>query len=367
MNPARTEPYLNQDFGPLGELLDDPEIMEIMVNGHQHIYIEKHGQLIEMPHAFRDEQHLVEVIQRIAGPLGRELNESNPILDLRLPDGSRVHVVGRPIALGGPALNIRKFSRKPLSAADLIGFGAWTAEMVAFLQASVQAQLNVVFAGGAGSGKTTVANIAAGMIPKGERLITVEHVSELLLDQPHVVSLETRPPNLEGRGEITMRHLIESATKMRPDRIIAGEVHGGEVYPLIMAINSGYSGSMLNLHASSPADVLLRLEIMMAEGNPSLPVLAIREQLANAIDIIVYQQRLRDGHRRILAISEVVGVKNGLIDLQNIFTFVHTGYNRSSDTVTGHFTPTGFIPTFLPRLQEIDAAFSEDFFTPFSA
>lgn len=366
MSVARSEDYLHQYYGPLDDLLADPEVVEIMVNGHQQIFIEKRGQLIDTQRQFEDEEALVALIQRIARPLGRELNESYPLLDLRLPDGSRVYVVGRPIALGGPSLTIRKFARKPLTAEDLIGFGAWTEEMVTFLRACVQAQLNIVVAGGTGSGKTTVQNILASMIPSKERIITVEHTAELMFDHPHKIALETRPPNLEGRGEISMKHLVDSATKMRPDRIIAGEMHGGEMYTLIMAVNNGYSGSMLNLHATSAHDVLLRMEIMMADGNPSLPILAIREQLANALDLVLYQQRLRDGNRRIMNVAEVLGVENGSLVLKDIYQYVQTGYDKTTNRVTGSFTATGRVPACLTRLADVNDRITEDFFTPYT-
>ncbi len=354
--------FLNTDWGPLQSLLTDPEVTEIMVNGYEHIYIEKRGKLIEVQDSFRDEAHLLEIIQRISEPMGRELNESYPILDLRLPDGSRVHVVGRPIALAGPSMTIRKFSRRPMATGDLIGFGAWSEDMVTLIEACVKAHLNILIVGGTASGKTTVQNIVAGMVSNEERIVTVEHSAELVLHQKHVVALESRPPNVKGQGEISFKQLVESAVKMRPDRIIVGEVLGGEVAPLMVAMNGGFDGTLFNMHATSTRDALARLEIMMTEGNPSLPILGVREHIAAAIDVILCQQRLRDGNRRMLSITEVTGIEGGIIKMQDIFEFVQTGVEGGK--ITGHFDATGVVPRFNERLQNMGITLQDDFFTP---
>ncbi|MBC7871023.1 MAG: CpaF family protein [Chitinophagaceae bacterium] len=354
--------YTTTDWGPLQALLTDPEVSEIMVNGYEHIFIEKHRQLIKVQDSFRDEEHLLQVIERIATPMGHVLNESYPILDLRLPDGSRVHIVGRPIALAGPTITIRKFSKRPMTTDDLIGFGAWSKEMVTLIETCVKARLNILIVGGTASGKTTVQNIVAGMISDEERIITIENAAELVLTQKHVVALESRPPNVKGQGEISFKQLVESAVKMRPDRIVAGEVFGGEVAPLMVAMNGGFDGTIFNMHATSTRDALARLEIMMTEGNPSLPILGVREHLAAAIDVILCQQRLRDGNRRMLSITEVTGMEGGMINMQDIFEFVQTGYEGGK--IIGHFDATGNLPQFNERLEAEGIILPDDFFTP---
>lgn len=355
-------PEFFRQLGPLESLLDDSAITEIMVNHPKQIFVERHGQLEETGLEFDSEEHLLQVIQRIAEPLGRVLNESNPILDLRLPDGSRVNVVGRPIALNGPVLTIRKFSKQPLTKDDLILYESWDEAIMRFLQMCVLSRLNIVLAGGSGAGKTTVLNILCEFIPDNERIVTVERASELMLRQKHVVALETRPANLEGKGEVSMDDLVVNALKMRPDRIIIGEVHGGEVLHIFQAMNTGHDGAMFSIHANNARDVLARLEVMATMSGWDIPILTIREQMTAALDIIVNQQRLRDGSRRIMSISEVVGLKNGVPELQDIFLFEQSDVREGR--IVGHFTPTGITPHCLPRLQDNGFSVAADFFAP---
>lgn len=351
------------DLGPLEALLDDSDITEIMVNRHDNIYIEKHGQLIKVNDQFRDNDHLMQVIQAIAEPMGRKVDESHPIVDLRLPDGSRMHVVIPPIAIGGANFTIRKFTGNTHDAEALIGFGSWDRAMVQFLDACVKARLNILVAGGTGSGKTTVFNILAGMVPDEERIILMENAGELSINKPHLITLETRPPNLEGRGEISMQQLVESALKMRPERLIMGEaLKGAEVIAILGAMSTGHDGAMFTLHANSARDALSRLETMIIEANPSVPILTIREQIASGIDLIAHQQRLRDGVRRMMSITEVAFLQGGEFVISDIFQFQQTGVEKG--IIQGKFTPTGNIPKFIERLQDAGYDFPEEFFAP---
>lgn len=336
------------DFGILEPLLQDPSISEIMINSHQNIFVEKRGQMMKVDAAFDSEEQLVQLLEALIEPTGQRLNESNPIIDVRFPDGSRMHVIGRPIAIYGTSVTLRKFRKSIVSVADLISWGAISEPMVQFIQACVESQLSILIAGGTGSGKTTLMGTICRFIPPDERIITLEQVteiaSELRVDLPHVVALETRPPNLEGRGEITMRHLVQSARKMRPDRILVNEVSGAEAFDLIQAMNTGYTGSILNMHAAGVRDALTRLEIGIIEGNPALPVLGVRESLATAIDVIIYIERMKDGVRRMTSISEITGVSSGVIDVQEIFTYV-------PDSGGGSFRTTGRIPRVASRVE----------------
>lgn len=349
-------------FGTLEAILEDPEVMEIMINGHDNIYVEKRGQLQKTDARFHTETELLTLIQQIAEPLGRELNESNPILDLRLEDGSLVHVVGRPIALDGPSVTIRKFLRRPITAEMLVEYEALSADMLTFLRACVEGRLNILIAGGTGSGKTTVLNVLANMIPPDERIVACEQVGQMLIDKPHLVRLEARPANLEGRGEVRVKHLVDSATKMRPDRIIVNEIQGDEVGILLTALNTGYDGSLMTIHANSVRDALLRVEMRALEASPSSPILALREQIASGINVVLSQHKLRDGVRRMLTISEVVGMEAGTINVQPIFEFVQT--DLQSGRIIGHFSPTGHIPAFLPAIEGAGIALPDGFFMP---
>lgn len=349
-------------FGPLESLLSDPEVMEIMINGHENIYVEKRGQIQKTDAAFRTETELLALIKQIAEPWGRELNESNPILDLRLEDGSLVHVVGRPIALDGPSVTIRKFLRRPLTAEMLVEYQSLNQDMVTFLQACVEARLNILIAGGTGSGKTTILNVLANMIPSDDRIVVCEQVSQMHIDKPHLIRLEARPANLEGKGEIRVRHLVDSATKMRPDRIIVNEIMGDEVGIMLTALNTGYDGSLMTIHANSVRDALLRVEMRALEASPSSPLLALREQIAAGIDVVLSQHKLRDGGRRMLTISEVVGMEAGTINVQPVFEYVQTDFQNGR--IVGHFSPTGHIPTFMSALEGTSITLPDGFFTP---
>jgi pilus assembly protein CpaF len=350
-------------LGPLEPLLQDEHVTEILVDGHDRVYVERRGKLEDAPVAFRDNAHVLDIIHRIAAPLGRRVDESHPILDLRLSDGSRVNVVIPPIALSGPTLTIRKFpNRALLTVEELIGFGAWNQAVAEFLRACVQGRANLLISGGTGSGKTTLLNILAVMIPADERIITVETASELRLPQRRVVRLEGRPPNFEGRGEITARDLMANAVKMRPDRLILSEARGAEVLDFIQAMNMGHDGSMCTIHASSPRDALARLEVMASSGNPSIPLLGLREQISTALNLIVHIERLRDGSRKVMAVTEVDGMRGDALALTDVFLFQQTGY--ADGKVQGRFTATGQTPKFLKQIRDAGIDLPMDFFRP---
>ncbi len=357
-----------EQTNPLAALqpwLDDPKVLEIMVNGHQKVCVERDGKLVDEPSPFRDEGHLMDVITAIFTPLGKRVSESFPIVDGRMYDGSRVNVVIPPIALTGPALTIRKFSQKPLGIEDVIGFGSWNEDMVEFLRACVLGRLNVVVAGGTGSGKTSILNLVAGMIPADERIITVENAGELQLSPEkyqRVVRLESRPPNLEGKGEISIRDLVINSLRMRPDRILIGEVRSAEAIDILQAIDTGHDGTMMTVHASSPRDALARLETMATMASLSIPLLTIRQKIASTIDLITYQERLRDGKRKVLKVTEVVGMQGDVVMLQDIFEFRQTGVKGGE--VSGHHTATGNIPRFLDRIQAAGVELPMSLFTP---
>ncbi len=350
------------DLGPIEPLLADPDISEIMINGPDSVFIEKHGKLIEVDNHFESEDHLMDIIERIVTPLGRVVNESYPIVDVRLEDGSRVNIVIRPIALNGPTVTIRKFITRPLSAEDVIRYGSMSTDMMAFLKACVESLLNIVVAGGTGSGKTTICNILANFINNEARIVVVENYTELILNQRHVVKLEARPANLEGKGEITAQVLVQNAMKMRPERILLGEARGGEVLDLFQAINTGHDGSLFTIHANNARDTLSRLEVMAMMAGVDMPLLTVREQMAKALNIVVNQQRLRDGTRKVMTISEVTGMQGTEIAIQPIFEFVETG--MEDGRVTGYFTPTGYVPAAAKRIADFGTTFPDDFFTP---
>jgi pilus assembly protein CpaF len=336
-------------YGPIEPLLKDPTISEIMVNGPKQVYVEKSGRLEQTDVQFQDDDHVMRVIDRIVSPLGRRIDESSPTVDARLPDGSRVNSVIPPIALNGPILTIRKFSRDPFTVEDLIRFGTFTAEMATFLKACVEARLNIVVAGGTGSGKTTMLNVLSSFIPGDERIITIENAAELQLRQEHVVRLESRPSNIEGKGEISIRDLVINSLRMRPERIVVGECRGGEALDMLQAMNTGHDGSMTTAHANSPRDTLSRLETMCLMAGMDLPVRAIREQVASAVDLIVQQERLKDGSRKITSVTEVQGMEGDVIVLQDIFTFQQTGIENSK--IVGRMKPTGIRPKFIHRFE----------------
>jgi pilus assembly protein CpaF len=337
-------------YGPLEPLLRDDTITEIMVNGPKKIYIERNGKIERTNVVFEDNEHLMRIIERIVAPLGRRVDESMPYVDARLPDGSRVNIVIPPISLIGPVVTIRKFYRTPLTVEDLIRLGSATPEVMEFLKACVQARINIVVSGGTGSGKTTLLNILSGFIPEGERIITIENAAELQLRQEHVVTLETRPPNIEGKGEITMRDLVINALRMRPDRIIVGECRGGEAFDMLQAMNTGHEGSMTTIHANSPRDALARLENMVLMAGTDLPHRAIREQIAMAIDLIVQTARMRDGSRKIVSLTEIQGLEGEVITTTELFKFEH--YGMEGGKIVGRLVPTGIRPRFIDRLEE---------------
>ncbi len=336
-------------LGPLQPLLDDDSITEIMVNGPKNIYVERKGKLQRVPVAFEDDDHVMRIIERIVAPLGRRVDESSPYVDARLPDGSRVNIVIPPISLVGPVVTIRKFFKTPLTVDDLIRFGSITPEAVQFLEACVKARLNIVISGGTGSGKTTLLNILSSFIPADERIITIENAAELQLRQEHVVTLESRPPNIEGRGEVTIRQLVINALRMRPDRIIVGEVRGAEALDMLQAMNTGHEGSMTTVHSNSPRDTLSRVETMTLMAGMELPVRAIREQIASAIDLVVHQSRMRDGSRKVVAITEVTGMEGDVITMTDLFVFQHGGFRDGK--VYGRLTPTGLRPKFMDKIE----------------
>ena len=337
-------------LGPLDALLQDAEVTEIMVNGPAQIYVERHGRLTKTGLAFEDEAHLRRIIERIVAPLGRRIDEASPTVDARLPDGSRVNCVIPPLAVHGPALTIRKFAPVPFVVEDLIRFGTLTVPMAAFLKACVAARLNILVSGGTGSGKTTTLNALSSFIPPDERIVTIEDAAELQLQQEHVVALESRPANLEGKGEITIRHLVRNALRMRPDRIVIGEVRGGEALDLLQAMNTGHDGSLSTVHANSPRDVLSRLETMALMAGTELPMRAAREQLAAALQLVVHQARLRDGSRRITHITEVQGMSGDVVALQDIFCWEAHGVDGQG-RVLGEIGPTGLRPRVLERME----------------
>lgn len=337
-------------LGPLEGFLRDPEITEIMVNGMNSVYVEKHGKLIETESSFVDEASVLAVIERIVSPLGRRIDESQPFVDARLPDGSRVNAIIHPLSLVGPCLTIRKFSPTPFTADDLVRFGTWTESIAEFLKICVKMRKNIIVAGGTGSGKTSLLNVVSSFLPREERIVTIEDAAELKLNQPHVIRLESRPPNIEGKGAILIRDLVRNALRMRPDRIIIGECRGGEALDMLQAMNTGHDGSLTTVHANSPRDVISRMETMVLMSGLDLPIRAIREQVASAVDVIVQISRFSDGTRKVANVTEVVGLEGDQVTMQNVFEFRQTGVVAGK--VMGILGPTGSVPTFL---EDIDA------------
>jgi len=339
-------------LGPLEPFLADPSISEIMVNGPKNIYVERNGKIERTNAMFESEEHLMRIIERIVAPLGRRIDESSPYVDARLQDGSRVNAIIPPISLIGPTLTIRKFFRIPLTVEKLIEFGTVTPEVMEFLKACVVGRLNVLVSGGTGTGKTTFLNILSGYIPDDERIITIENAAELQLRQEHVVTLESRPPNIEGRGEVTIRDLVINSLRMRPDRIIVGECRGPEAFDMLQAMNTGHEGSMTTLHANSSRDALARLENMILMAGMELPHRAIREQIAGAIDLIIQLERLRDGTRKVVAITEIQGMEGDTIVRSDLFKFEQTGFEQGR--VIGMLRPTGLRPKFMEKIEASD-------------
>ncbi len=336
-------------FGPLQRLLEDGTITEIMVNGASKLYVERAGKITREPSAFESNEHVMRIIDRIVAPLGRRVDESSPYVDARLPDGSRVNAVIPPISLVGPVLTIRKFSKNPITVDQLIQYGSTTQECMVFLKACVESRLNVVISGGTGSGKTTLLNILSGFIPGDERIVTIENAAELQLRQDHVVTLESRPQNIEGKGEVTIRQLVINALRMRPDRIVVGEIRDEAALDMLQAMNTGHDGSMTTAHSNSPRDTLSRLETMVLMAGMDLPVRAIREQISSAIDLVIHQDRMRDGTRKVTSITEVSGMEGDVITTMDIFAFDLQGYENGK--VVGRLKPTGLRPKFMEKIE----------------
>jgi pilus assembly protein CpaF len=336
-------------LGPLEPLLRDETVTEIMVNGPRQVYIERNGRLELTNVVFQNDDHVMRIIDRIIAPIGRRIDESSPMVDARLTDGSRVNAIIPPLSLIGPVITIRKFSASPFTVDDLIRFGTSTPEMFDFLRACVEARLNIFVSGGTGSGKTTTLNVLSSFIPNDERIITVEDAAELQLRQEHVVTLESRPPNIEGRGAVPIRELVRNCLRMRPDRIIVGECRGGEALDMLQAMNTGHDGSMSTGHANSPRDMLARLETMVLMAGVDLPLRAIREQVSSAVDLIVHQSRLKDGSRRIEYITEVQGMEGDVIVMQDVFLFEQTGVVEGK--IQGRLRATGIRPKFVEKFE----------------
>ncbi len=350
--------------GPLQRLLDDPTVSEIMVNGPDMVYVEQNGRLTRSGARFTSEEQLRRVIERIVSRVGRRIDESSPLVDARLPDGSRVNAVIAPIAFSGASLTIRKFARDPFKVADLIAFGTLTAEMAELLRACVEARLNIIVSGGTGTGKTTLLNVLSSFIPENERIVTIEDAVELQLQQEHVVRLESRPPNIEGRGEIAIRDLVRNSLRMRPDRIVVGEVRGGESLDMLQAMNTGHDGSLSTVHANSPRDAIARLETLVLMAGMDLPLRAIREQIASAVDVVVQLTRLRDGTRRVTAVTEVQGMEGQTVTLQDAFLFDYSAGVDARGRFLGKPVPTGVRPRFTETFSELGITLSPRVFAP---
>jgi pilus assembly protein CpaF len=351
-------------YGPIDRLLKDDDISEIMCNGPKQVYVERAGKLQQADVTFVDETHLRRIIEKIVAQIGRRIDESSPLCDARLPDGSRVNAVISPLAIGGPFLTVRKFSASPLRIDDLIRFGTLSVHAARFLQACVVGKLNIVVSGGTGTGKTTTLNVLSSFIPADERIITVEDAKELQLAQEHVLSLETRPPNIEGKGEVTIRDLVKNTLRMRPDRIVVGECRSGEALDMLQAMNTGHDGSLTTLHANSPRDTLSRLETLVLMAGYDLPVRAIREQIASAVDLIVQLTRLRDGTRRITHITEVAGMEADIITLQDVFVFDYGAGVDERGRFKGQLKPTGVRPKFSQKLADHGIRLGPEMFQP---
>jgi pilus assembly protein CpaF len=350
-------------LGPLEDFLADPDVTEIMVNGPDQIYYEKAGKLVRSPQTFMDADSVLAIIERIVSPIGRRIDESQPYVDARLPDGSRVNAIIHPLSLVGPCLTIRKFSETPFTAEDLIGFGSMTADFTTFIEAAIRLRKNIIVSGGTGSGKTTLLNVLSDFIPADDRIVTIEDAAELRLKQDHVVRLEARPPNIEGRGAVTIRDLVRNALRMRPDRIVVGECRGGEALDMLQAMNTGHDGSLTTIHANTPRDVIARLDTMVLMSGMDLPIRAIREQIASAVHLIVHISRFSDGTRRVAKVTEIVGLEGSQVTMQDLFEHVQTGIDADGK-VLGHFGPTGAVPTFIEEVSARGIALDHAIFNP---
>ncbi len=336
-------------FGPLQPLLEDETITEVMVNGAKNIYIERNGKISRVPVSFESDDHVMRIIDRIVAPMGRRVDESSPYVDARLPDGSRVNAIIPPISLVGPVITIRKFFKNPITIEQMVQYGSISPDALTLLKACVESRLNIVISGGTGSGKTTLLNILSQFIPNDERIVTIENAAELQLRQEHVVTLESRPPNIEGRGEVTIRNLVINALRMRPDRIIVGEIRDEAALDMLQAMNTGHDGSMTTAHSNGPRDTLSRLETMTMMAGMDLPVRAIREQVSSAIDLVVHQERMRDGSRRIVNITEVSGMEGDIITMTDVFTFEQSGFENGK--IIGRLRATGLRPKFIEKIE----------------
>ncbi|WGS52634.1 CpaF family protein [Paraburkholderia sp. D15] len=350
-------------LGPLEPLLNDPTISDILVNTSQHVYVERRGRLEHTDVTFYDDAHLMKIIERIVSRVGRRIDEATPMVDARLPDGSRVNAIIPPSAIDGPLVSIRRFAVNPLTVADMVNNQSFTPAMAQLLEALIKAKLNVLISGGTGSGKTTLLNLLSGFIPGDERVVTIEDAAELQMRQQHVLRLETRPPNIEGKGEISQRSLVRNALRMRPDRIVLGEVRGAEALDMLHAMNTGHEGSMATLHANTPRDALTRLENMVGMAGLTMPIKAIRQQIASAITVVVQASRLTDGRRKLMSIQEVTGMEGDIINMQEIFTFKRTGVDENG-MIKGYFGATGVRPIFSERLASFGIALPDQIFDP---
>ena len=350
-------------FGPIQPLLDDPDVSEVMVNGPKKVFVEKSGTVSKSGITFDDDDHVARIIDRIILPLGRRVDADSPTVDARLPDGSRVNAVIRPVSIDGPCITIRKFKKDKLSVQQLIDYGSLTSQMAEFIRACVVSHLNIVISGGTGSGKTTLLNVLSSFIPENERIVTIEDAAELQLQQDHVLRLETKVANTDGRGAVTIRDLVKNSLRMRPDRIVVGEVRGGEALDMLQAMNTGHDGSLTTLHANTPRDALSRIETMVMMAGMDLPLKVVRQQISSAVDLIIQQTRLKDGSRKVTAITEVVGMECETVVLTDVFKFDQTGVGQNGKII-GELKPTGIRPLFMPRLEAGGFKLSAEIFMP---
>ena len=350
-------------FGPIQPLLDDPDISEVMVNGPKKVFVEKSGKVTRSAVTFDDDDHVARIIDRIILPLGRRVDADSPTVDARLPDGSRVNAVIRPVSIDGPCITIRKFKKDKLSIQQLIDYGSLTANMGDFIRACVLAHLNIVISGGTGSGKTTLLNVLSSFIPEGERIVTIEDAAELQLQQDHVLRLETKVANTDGRGAVSIRDLVRNSLRMRPDRIVVGECRGGEALDMLQAMNTGHDGSLTTLHANTPRDALSRLETMVLMSGMDLPLKVVRQQIASAVDLIIQQTRLKDGSRKVTAVTEVVGMEGDTVVMTDVFKFEQTGVGQNGK-ILGELKATGIRPNFGPKLEAAGFKLGAEIFMP---